>query len=124
LDTHFQARTGPFAGDIREIDFSPDGDWLVALNDDNLTTLWNVETGKQHTFLPENARIQGFVSFNTLLLDDETHFVFDLQTGEQANLPAIFDEVSLFPANPGSSLLVSWDDGTLHFYGVPSQQAL
>jgi WD40 repeat protein len=57
LESHFRERTGPFAGDTRSIDFSPDGAWLIAFSDDNLTTLWDVETGKQNTSLPPGMKV-------------------------------------------------------------------
>lgn len=125
LQAHFQNRTGPFAGDITSIWFSPDGSQLVGHNrDQSLTTLWDVETGTEILALPQDTRITAFLPDQTILIVDDTQHtesILQVETGEQVIL---FDNLSdnefISPANAESKLLVSWENfETVHFYGIP-----
>jgi WD40 repeat protein len=127
LMNHFQGQTGPFAGDITSIWFSPDGSQLVAYNrEQNLTSLWDVETGTEILVLPQDIRITAFLPDQTILVVDDTQHtasILQVETGEQVTLfENLGEQEFISPANPDSTLLVSWENfETVHFYGIPTE---
>jgi len=127
LEQHFRDRTGPFAGDIDSISFSPDGSTLVARNrEQKRGSLWDVESGMEILSLPEGNRIRGFLQSDVVLIFDEPHqttSILNIKTGEQVTLfDNLNDNEFISPANLEGKLLVSWDNfETLYFYGVPSE---
>ena len=127
LESHFQDRTGPFAGDINSIWFSPDGLRLVARNrEQSLDTVWDVETGTEILALPQGVRIAAFLPDQTILVVDDTQHtesILQVETGEQVILfDNLNDNEFISPANSEVKLLVSWENfETVHFYGVPAK---
>lgn len=127
LMSHFQDRTGPFAGDINSIWFSPDGLRLVARNrEQSLDTVWDVETGTEILALPQGVRIAAFLPDQTILIVDDnqhTESILQVETREQVILfDNLNDNEFISPANLEGKLLVSWENfETVHFYAIPTK---
>ncbi|MBZ0290831.1 MAG: WD40 repeat domain-containing protein, partial [Anaerolineae bacterium] len=125
LREHSSHRTGPFAGEINAIQFSPDGSVLYAHNDKTDSgSLWDVATGDLKLSLLAGTRVAGFMPGNTIVLADDNQrsaILLQIDTGRQAQLVENLGERDyISPATPDGRLLVAWEDfESLRFYGVP-----
>jgi WD40 repeat protein len=127
LKSHIDDQTGPFAGDISSVWFSPDGTFLVVHNDaDKTDSLWDVDSGDLKLSLLAGTDVSGFMPDDAILMqDDNQHraILLGIDTGRQTTLlKNLGEQAYISTATPDGRLLVGWQNfETIHFYGVPAE---
>jgi WD40 repeat protein len=112
-----------YTEEVHDIVFSPDGQWLAALNNDNTINLWKVKSGQLHRTLRKHQDWISTIIFSkdsTLLAsgsDDKTVALWEVASGRLLHRSWHGDEVKTIDISPDGKWLASGgDDSTVKLW--------